>query len=80
MCAAMAVVMALMVAGAGPSALTPSVLAAKLTSSNAKQVVDDLTSRNQFEIIVGQIGRGSDAWVSLAPHLAPGTDAASAEG
>ena len=71
---------ALLLAAASPSAPTPSTLWTRLSSETAKQVVDDLDRKDQFDTVLSRIGQGSVDWIALAPRLAPGTDAASAEG
>lgn len=61
----------------GPS---PAALAAELASKGARDTVRRLWDSRQYEDVLARIGNGADAWVALAPKLAPGTDAASAEG
>jgi hypothetical protein len=75
-------VLAILIAPAADaaSAPTPAGIAARLDRSDAKTVVNDLDAKHQLDGVLAQIGRGSTAWVELAPRLASGTDAASAEG
>ena len=55
-------------------------LAGRLHAFGAKATVDDLDKHGQLDGVLDRIGKGSTRWVALAPALAPGTDAASAEG
>ena len=53
---------------------------ADLDRQGAERTVELLERADQWEGVLNNIGKGDNAWVSLAPRLAPGTDGASAEG
>ena len=77
---ARAAVLLIVLAAAAPPPPAPATLAARIDATSARAVVDDLDNKNQLDAVLDRIGKGSSAWVALAPRLAPGTDAASAEG
>ena len=78
--AALALLFAL---GAGDAAagspLTPAGIAAEIDAHGADAVVALLSKTNDYDRVLGHIDTGDVAWVALAPKLAPGTDAGTAE-
>jgi hypothetical protein len=59
--------------------LTPSTLQAEIREHGAKPVVDQLFKTEAWWQVTRDIGAGKTDWISLAPDLAEGTDAATAE-
>jgi hypothetical protein len=62
-----------------PKPLTLSWTINQIKSHGAKYVVDALSSQDRYEELLKHIDLGESDWVALAPELAPGTDAATAE-
>jgi hypothetical protein len=61
-------------------ALTPGQIEQSIRSHGARQTVQSLERRKQFDAVLDRIATGNTAWVEIAPALAKGTDAGSAEG
>lgn len=59
---------------------TTAALAARLDRAGATATVRELNDEDRFDAVLDRIGQGSADWIALAPRLAPGTDAAAAEG
>jgi hypothetical protein len=62
-----------------PKPLTLSWTKDQIKSHGAKYIVDALSNQDRYEELLKHIDAGEADWVALAPELAPGTDAASAE-
>lgn len=63
-----------------PKPLTLSWTKDQIKSHGAKYVVDALSNQDRYEEVLKHIDLGESDWVALAPELARGTDAATAEG
>jgi hypothetical protein len=59
--------------------LTPSIVQAEIRGHGAKPVVDQLFKTEAWGQVTRNIGAGKTDWIALAPDLAAGTDAATAE-
>ena len=64
---------------AAAGALTPSDIAAEIDTHGAEAVVARLFKNGDYDRVLGHIDTGDASWVALAPKLAPGTDAGTAE-
>ena len=62
-----------------PKPLTLSWTKDQIKSHGAKYIVDALSNQDRYEELLKHIDLGESDWVALAPELAPGTDAATAE-
>jgi len=60
--------------------LTPGQVGASLRAKGAKQTIGDLWNSEEWSAVEDGISSGDSAWIALAPELAPGSDAATAEG
>jgi len=54
-------------------------ISADIKARGAHAVVNDLTTRDQWDTVTDRIAKGGSEWIALAPLLAPGSDAGSAE-
>ena len=63
-------------------AAAPSASAVKgsIKRQGAKATIADLAKTGQWSAVSGRMDSGSSDWIALAPLLAPGSDAGSAEG
>jgi opacity protein-like surface antigen len=59
--------------------LTPQVIAADIAAHGADAVVSRLFRSGDYDRVLDRIDSGDAEWVALAPKLAPGTDAGTAE-
>lgn len=59
--------------------LTPSSIAADVREHGAKATVDALLKAREWDGVADKMGGGDSRWIALAPMLAPGSDAGSAE-
>ena len=66
------------VADAAPP-LTASTVRQSLRKMGARRTIDDLQKRGRWEAITDKMNVGAGEWIALAPLLAPGSDAGSAE-
>jgi len=70
--------------GLGSAALaasppSPDRIAADIQVQGAEAVVQRLFKHGDYDRVLGRIDSGASDWVALAPKLAPGTDAGTAE-
>ena len=65
------------VAAAAP--LTPTAVRESVRKEGARRTIDDLSKRGRWDAVTDAMNRGEAAWIALAPLLAPGSDAGSAE-
>jgi len=74
-------------AASAPAWLDPARIAADIQSQGAKVVVDrlwnaptaDRARPTRWDVVIDEIWKGEPDWIALAPKLAPGTDAGTAE-
>ena len=68
-------------ASSGLAASTPSPAAIRdsIKREGAKATIADLAKADQWDAVSDRMDSGSADWISLAPLLAPGSDAGSAE-
>lgn len=64
---------------AAETPLNPSAIAADIKAHGADAVVTHLFTSGDYDRVLDHIDKGEAAWVALAPKLAPGTDAGTAE-
>ena len=64
---------------ASAAALSPEGIARDIKAHGAKAVVDRLWNSEDYDRVMDKIDTGDARWVALAPLLAPGTDAGTAE-
>jgi hypothetical protein len=55
-------------------------VASEIDAKGARTVVSQLYGDGTYSLVLDHIAAGEDEWVALAPRLAPGTDASTAEG
>jgi hypothetical protein len=67
------------VAAAAPK-VGPGELRTSLGRDGPQVTVRRLVAEHRWEAVLDRMGSGEAAWIALAPQLAPGTDAGSAEG
>ena len=65
--------------GPPPKALTSLWLEQQLVAHGAKFVVDQLWAHQRYDDVMAQMSSGKSDWIALAPKLAGGTDAGTAE-
>ena len=58
---------------------TPASVDASIREKGAKRTIDDLVRTGRWEAVADAMDRGDTAWIMLAPRLAPGSDAGTAE-
>jgi hypothetical protein len=77
----LAIVAALSLGGAATAAspLSPDRIAAEIQAQGAEAVVQRLFKHGDYDRVLAKIDTGAASWVALAPKLAPGTDAGTAE-
>jgi hypothetical protein len=61
------------------SALSPNAIAADIAAHGADAVVARLNANGDYDRVLGHIDSADSHWLALAPKLAPGTDAGTAE-
>ena len=66
-------------AAPAPALPTPAQIQASVAKSGPKAAIASLTKANQWDGVAAQMAAGDSAWVALAPKLAPGADAGTAE-
>lgn len=66
------------VATAAPT-ITPQIVRRSIQEHGARQTIDDLQKRGQWDAVTGSMDAGKPEWIALAPLLAKGSDAGSAE-
>ncbi|SIO72548.1 hypothetical protein SAMN05444172_8983 [Burkholderia sp. GAS332] len=59
--------------------LSPASIAARIGQQGADPVVRQLVANGEYEWVLDRIQAGNGQWIALAPRLAPGTDAGTAE-
>ena len=57
----------------------PKQVEASIAAKGAKPTINDLVQKDQWDAVTNAISTGKSSWVALAPQLAPGADAGSAE-
>ncbi len=67
------------VAAAAMPVPSPTSVAAEIAAHGAKRTVDGLIQTKRWDAVTTSMDKGSGAWIALAPKLAPGSDAGSAE-
>jgi hypothetical protein len=67
------------VSSAGPTEESPGEIATDIHRDGARAVVMRLSSTDAFDKLLDHVSAGEDAWIALAPLLAPGTDAGTSE-
>lgn len=58
---------------------TPAAVAASLARDGPRATVNALFDQHRWDYVSGRIGAGDAAWIALAPRLAAGADAGTAE-
>ena len=66
-------------AGQVASRPTPASIEASIHQHGAEATIAALAKANQWDAVADRIGGGDARWIALAPKLAPGSDAGSAE-
>ena len=66
------------VATAGPT-VTPQIVRQGIQDHGARQTIDDLQKKGGWETVTDAMDAGKPEWIALAPLLANGSDAGSAE-
>lgn len=66
------------VAAAGP-AITPQAVRRSIHDHGARRTIDDLQRNGRWDAVTDAMDAGKPAWIALAPLLASGSDAGSAE-
>ena len=64
---------------AAAPALTAGQVEATIRAKGARRTIDDLARSGQWDTLTDAMDKGGSAWIALAPKLAPGSDAGSAE-
>jgi hypothetical protein len=64
---------------AAATPLNPRAIAADIAAHGADAVVTRLFTHGDYDRVLDHIDKGEAEWVALAPKLAPGTDAGTAE-
>ena len=59
--------------------LTPGRIAASIRQRGPEATIAALAKADQWDQVADRIGSGDGRWIALAPQLAPGSDAGSAE-
>jgi hypothetical protein len=62
-----------------PKQPTPAEVSQSIVQNGARATVSALFDQNRWDYVAGRIGEGEAGWVALAPKLAPGADAGTAE-
>lgn len=62
------------------AALTPDLVRAQVSASSATKAVQALDTAGKWGAVTDGIASGDPRWIELAPLLAPGSDASTAEG
>ena len=65
--------------GVAASAPTPASISNGIRQEGAKATIAALARAGQWDAVSDHMDSGSSAWIALAPLLAPGSDAGSAE-
>ena len=65
--------------GLAATALSPDKIASDIAAHGADAVVARLNANGDYDRVLGHIDSGDSRWLALAPKLAPGTDAGTAE-
>lgn len=78
-CAATVALIASHGVGAAASLPTPTRIEASVRQRGAQATMAILAEAGQWDAVAAKMGDGGSAWVALAPKLAPGADAGSAE-
>jgi len=60
--------------------LTPNAISAAISAEGSTTVVRRLWADGSYEHVLDRVASGDSAWISLAPKLAAGADAAASEG
>lgn len=58
---------------------TPASITASISQHGAQQTIGNLASSDEWDYVSDQMDKGGSAWIALAPRLASGSDAGSAE-
>jgi hypothetical protein len=58
---------------------TPASVGRSLEREGPKRTIDDLARTDEWDFVANRMDTGASAWIGLAPRLAPGSDAGSAE-
>lgn len=61
------------------SAPTPAGIEASIRQRGAEQTISAPAVANQWDAVADRMSEGGSRWIALAPRLAPGADAGSAE-
>ncbi|MGF6604836.1 hypothetical protein P3T23_009592 [Paraburkholderia sp. GAS448] len=59
--------------------LSPASVAGQIDRLGADQAVHQLVASGEYDRVLNHIQNGNGRWIALAPRLAPGTDAGTAE-
>lgn len=65
-------------AAAGPT-ITPQIVRRSIQDHGARRTINDLQKKGRWETVTDAMDAGKPAWIALAPLLASGSDAGSAE-
>lgn len=76
----LAVIMVMWCNAAQARTTTPNEIDHLIESRGARSTILYLNKVDELDYLLDQVGKGKSEWIAIAPRIAPGTDAAVAEG